>query len=84
MFFQCFDKIEAKFIHGFFDFHEKGMDFLAKNDHFQILIEWPEMVVSGSYIAQNDRNKQTKPEINVRCRYCMRNISNLPKKSPGV
>ena len=34
MFFQCFDKIEAKFIHVFFDFHEKSMDFWAKNDHF--------------------------------------------------
>ena len=34
MFFQCFDKIEAKPDHVFFGFHEKNMDFLAKNDYF--------------------------------------------------
>ena len=34
MFFQCFDKIGAKLNHVFFGFHEKNMDFLAKNDHF--------------------------------------------------
>ena len=37
MFFQCFDKIKAKFIHDFFDFQEKNMDFLARNDHFSNL-----------------------------------------------
>ena len=34
MVFQCFDKIEANFLDVFFDFREKKMDFLAKNDHF--------------------------------------------------
>ena len=83
MFFQCFDKIEAKFIHVFFDFHEKAWIFGLKMTIFQILIKWPEMIVSGCYIAQNDRNEQIRTELNVRSQYYMRNISNLPKKSSG-
>ena len=50
---------------------------------FQILIKWPEMIVSGCYIAQNDRNLHSVPEINVRSRYLTRNISNLKKKARG-
>ena len=51
---------------------------------FQILIKCPEMIVYGCYIAQNDRNLQKKPEMNVKSRYIKCNIVNSRKKSPGV
>ena len=41
------------------------------------------MIVSGCYIAQNDRNEQTNPEIHVRSQFLTRNIANLKKKSQG-
>ena len=56
MFFQCFDKIEAKFIHVFFDFHEKTMDFWAKNDHFSNFDKMAGNDRIRCYMAQNDRN----------------------------
>ena len=36
-----------------FDFHERNMDFELKLISLQISIKWPEMIVFGSYIAQN-------------------------------
>ena len=65
-------------------FTKKAWIFGLKMTIFQILIKWPEMIVSGCYMAQNDRNQQSQPEIDVRSQYYMRNISNLPKKSSGV
>ena len=60
------------------------MDFLAKNDHFLNFDKWPEMIVSGCYIAQNDRNLQKNPEIEVRSRFSTWNIANLKKKLGGT
>ena len=42
------------------------------------------MVVSSCYIAQNDRNQQNFPEINITSQYYMQNIANLHKKSSEV
>ena len=47
---------------------------------FQILIKCPEMIVSGCYIAQNDRNLHMTPYIKIKSWHHMRNISNLQKK----
>ena len=76
-------KLKQNLFTFFSIFTKKAWIFEPKMSNFQILIEWPEMIVSGCYITQNDRNKQPVPEINVRGRYCMQNISNLSKKKLG-
>ena len=53
----------------------------VKNENFQILIKWPEMILSGCYIAQNVRNEQTKPKINVRSHISYRKCENSKKKT---
>ena len=56
----------------------------VKNENFQILIKWPEMILSGCYIAQNVRNEQTDPKIYVISHVSYWKYENSTKKSPGV
>ena len=48
-----------------FDFYEKSMDFWAKHDHFSNFDKWPEMIVSGCYIAQNNSKRSPKLMLEV-------------------
>ena len=76
-------RLKQNLITFFSVFSKKAWIFELKMTIFQILIKWPEMIVSGCYIAQNDRNLQKKPEIEVRSRFSTRNIANLKKKARG-
>ena len=82
-FFNVLIKLKQNSITFFSIFTKKTWIVELKMTIFQILIKWQEMVVSGCYIAQNDRNLQKNPEIEVRSRFSTRNIVNLKKKARG-
>ena len=56
----------------------------CKNIIFKSLIKWPEIMIFGRYIAQNIRNFQKKPKIDVKNDVSYRKYENSTKKSPGV
>ena len=50
---------------------------------FQIFIKWPEINIFGHYIAQNVRNDQKNPKMDVTSHVSYRKYENLKKKTQG-
>ena len=50
---------------------------------FQIFIKWPEINIFGHYIAQNVRNDQKNPKMDVTSHVSYRKYENLKKKPQG-